>query len=190
MHTCKGALLLHCIRPVVCYSGWLSMQYPTFHLLLHCIRPVVCYSGWLSMQYPTFHLLLHCIRPVVCYSGWLSMQYPTFQLLLHCIRPVVCYSGWLSMRYPTFQLLLLPTCACGAHASVYSCKLVAFWVDTDAGVSTPTERPPPVSELVPTFADRGCHVVSATNPYGRNFGFLDRSHYFFFQVAPHLYSGG
>jgi hypothetical protein len=29
--------------------------------------------------------------------------------------------------------------------------------------------------LVPTFADRGCHVVSVTVPYGRNRGFLDRS---------------
>jgi hypothetical protein len=24
------------------------------------------------------------------------------------------------------------------------------------------------------FADRGCHVVSVTNPYGRILGFLDR----------------
>jgi hypothetical protein len=28
------------------------------------------------------------------------------------------------------------------------------------------------------FADRGCHVVSVTNPYGRILGFLDRSRYF------------
>jgi hypothetical protein len=33
---------------------------------------------------------------------------------------------------------------------------------------------------VPTFADRGCHVVSVTDPYGRILGFLDRSRYFFF----------
>jgi hypothetical protein len=45
-------------------------------------------------------------------------------------------------------------------------------------------------KLVPIFADRGCHVVSVTNPYGRNLGFLDRSRYFFFQVAPQLYSRG
>jgi hypothetical protein len=31
---------------------------------------------------------------------------------------------------------------------------------------------------LPTFADRGCHVVSVTDPYGRILGFLDRSHYF------------
>jgi hypothetical protein len=28
--------------------------------------------------------------------------------------------------------------------------------------------------LVPTFADRGCRVVSATDPYGRILDFLDR----------------
>jgi hypothetical protein len=31
---------------------------------------------------------------------------------------------------------------------------------------------------LPTFADRGCHVVSVTDPYGRILGFLDRSRYF------------
>jgi hypothetical protein len=30
------------------------------------------------------------------------------------------------------------------------------------------------AKLVPTFADRGCRVVSAADPYGRNLGFLDR----------------
>jgi hypothetical protein len=55
----------------------------------------------------------------------------------------------------------------------------------------PTERPPLVSEVSANFfADRRCHVVSVTNPYGRIFGFLDRSRYYFFQVARQLYSRG
>jgi hypothetical protein len=29
------------------------------------------------------------------------------------------------------------------------------------------------TKLVPTFADRGCRVVSATDPHGRILGFLD-----------------
>jgi CBS-domain-containing membrane protein len=41
-----------------------------------------------------------------------------------------------------------------------------------------TERPPLVGEVIANFADRGCHVVSVTDPYGRILGFLDRSHYF------------
>jgi hypothetical protein len=41
--------------------------------------------------------------------------------------------------------------------------------------------------LVPTFAYGRCHVVSVTDPYGRILGFLGRSRYFLFQVAPQLF---
>jgi hypothetical protein len=40
------------------------------------------------------------------------------------------------------------------------------------------------AKVVPAFADRGCHVVSTADPYSRILGFLDRSRYFFFQIAP------
>jgi hypothetical protein len=46
------------------------------------------------------------------------------------------------------------------------------------------------AKLVSTFEDRGCHVVSATDPLGRILGFLNRSRYFSFQVARQLYSRG
>jgi hypothetical protein len=54
----------------------------------------------------------------------------------------------------------------------------------------PTERPPVVGEVSAKFADRGCHVVRVTDPYGRILDFLDRSRYLFFQAAPQLYSRG
>jgi hypothetical protein len=54
----------------------------------------------------------------------------------------------------------------------------------------PTERPPLLGEVVPTFADRGCCVVSATDPPGHIPSFLDWSRCYFFQVAPQLYSRG
>jgi hypothetical protein len=40
------------------------------------------------------------------------------------------------------------------------------------------------AKLSPTFADRGCRLVSSTDPYGRILDFLDRRRYFLFQVAP------
>jgi hypothetical protein len=46
------------------------------------------------------------------------------------------------------------------------------------------------AKFVPTFADRWCYVVSVTVPYGRTLVSLDRNRYFFFKVAPHLYSRG
>jgi hypothetical protein len=53
-----------------------------------------------------------------------------------------------------------------------------------------TERTPPVSEVVPTFTNRGCHMISVTDLHGRILAFLDRSSYYFFQAAPKLYSRG
>jgi hypothetical protein len=53
------------------------------------------------------------------------------------------------------------------------------------------ERLPLVGELSANIEDTGCRVVSATDPYGRILRqILDRSRYFFFQVAPQLYSRG
>jgi hypothetical protein len=36
------------------------------------------------------------------------------------------------------------------------------------------------SNLVPTFADKGCRVISATDPQGRILAFLDRNRHYFF----------
>jgi hypothetical protein len=41
-----------------------------------------------------------------------------------------------------------------------------------------TEWPPLVGEVIAKFADRGCHVVSVMDPYGRILRFLDKSRYF------------
>jgi hypothetical protein len=40
-------------------------------------------------------------------------------------------------------------------------------------LTIPTERSPLVAKLVPNFPDRGCQVVSMTDPYGRILDFLD-----------------
>jgi hypothetical protein len=63
----------------------------------------------------------------------------------------------------------------------------APWHESASELHRPSDRRLSV-KLVPTLADRGCYAVSVTDPYGRIRGFLDRSRYFFFQVAPQLYS--
>jgi hypothetical protein len=47
-----------------------------------------------------------------------------------------------------------------------------------------------LAKLVLTFADRASHIVSVTHPCGLILGCLDRSRYYFFQVAPQMYSRG
>jgi hypothetical protein len=72
----------------------------------------------------------------------------------------------------------------------YTTKKKKPWPQSASELYRPSERRLS-AKLVPTFlADRGCHVVSVTNPYSRIPDFLDRSRYYFFQVAPQLYSRG
>jgi hypothetical protein len=61
----------------------------------------------------------------------------------------------------------------------------ASWSESGSEVYRPSDRRLS-SKLVPTFEDRECHVVSVSDHYGRILGFLDRSRYIFFQVAPQL----
>jgi hypothetical protein len=63
------------------------------------------------------------------------------------------------------------------------------WPESASELYRPSDRRL-LAKLVPTFADRGRHVVSVTDPYGRILGFLDRTRYLFFQAAPQLYSRG
>jgi hypothetical protein len=68
-------------------------------------------------------------------------------------------------------------------------KTLIEWPASASELYRPSDRRSSV-KLVPTFADRGCHDASVTDPFGRILGSLHRSRYFFFQVAPQLYSRG
>jgi hypothetical protein len=54
------------------------------------------------------------------------------------------------------------------------------WLESASELYRPSDHRLSVKWL-PTLADRGCHVVSVTNPYGRILGFLDRRRYFLFK---------
>jgi hypothetical protein len=63
------------------------------------------------------------------------------------------------------------------------------WPESATELNRPSDRSL-FGEASANFSDRGCYVVSVTDPYGSILGFLDRSRYFFFQVVPQLYSRG
>jgi hypothetical protein len=50
-----------------------------------------------------------------------------------------------------------------------------LWPEFASELYQPSDRRLSV-KFVPTFADRGCHVVSVTDPYGLILSFLDRHH--------------
>jgi hypothetical protein len=68
-------------------------------------------------------------------------------------------------------------------------RKITLWPESTSELYRPSGRRLS-AKLLPTFANRGCHMVSVTDPYGHIFGFLDWSCYFFFQIAPQLYSWG
>jgi hypothetical protein len=51
------------------------------------------------------------------------------------------------------------------------------WSESASELYRPSDRCLSAKRL-PTFADKGCHVVSITDAFGRILGFLDRSRYF------------
>jgi hypothetical protein len=51
------------------------------------------------------------------------------------------------------------------------------WSESASELYPPSDRSLSAKWL-PTFSDKGCHVVSVTDPYGRILGFPDRSRYF------------
>jgi hypothetical protein len=48
-----------------------------------------------------------------------------------------------------------------------------LWFESASELYRPSDRRLSV-KLVPAFLDRGCHMISVTDPYGRILGFLDR----------------
>jgi hypothetical protein len=58
------------------------------------------------------------------------------------------------------------------------------WPESASELYRPSDRRLSVLRI------EGVHVVNAMDPHGHILGCLDRSHYYFFQVAPQLYSRG
>jgi hypothetical protein len=79
---------------------------------------------------------------------------------------------------------------CQSNDRIYKKKLKKTpWSESASELYRPSDRH--LSEKwLPTFVDRGCHVVSVTDPYCRILGFSRQEPLLFCQVAPQLYSRG
>jgi hypothetical protein len=100
---------------------------------------------------------------------------------MHTTRYVTAVHPTGSQTHETLIRVTIDISSSGQRFSIGSSLLVNY--------SRPSNRR--LSEkLVPNFGNRRRHVGSVTDPKGRIIDFLDRSRYFFFQVAPQLYSGG
>jgi hypothetical protein len=74
----------------------------------------------------------------------------------------------------SYEQLLWQYCVYSASCTY---KKKTPWSESASEPYRPSDRRLSAKWL-PTFADKGCHVVSVTDPYGRILSFLDRSRYF------------
>jgi hypothetical protein len=61
------------------------------------------------------------------------------------------------------------------YAFIFIMVYYTPWPESASELHGPSDRRLS-AKLVLTFADKECRVVSVTDPYGRNLGFLDRMH--------------
>jgi hypothetical protein len=115
--------------------------------------------------------------------GGASVQLPvilTSALVGGCIP-------WDSSVAPTSEVKIWAISYCGVHG--LRLKTKTPWPESASELYPPSDRRLS-AKLVSTFEDSGSHVIDAADQYDPNLGFLDRSSYLFYQVAPQLYSRG
>jgi hypothetical protein len=157
---------------MLCFQGSCTMQ--TIQEILY-----VCQLMWrrgVQIKFQAFYIRRG--------DNWSAFRSARFAPGTHCMRDSI---GLNDLRPATEAQLLGPE----TFVSVNEVNL--YKLNSVASVRERTNRPTDrcmSAKLVPTFADRGCHVVSLTDPYCRILVFLDRSRYFIFKVAPQLYLRG
>jgi hypothetical protein len=180
------------------------------------VHRVIFIARWLSrwtvlvsmatsgFSFPCFILLADVALKLLPYiKGALPPLHSLFEFGVISKNDVIC-TYWknpqtVSLDWPKKRLLHTSARDKGRKAASTDCawsRIVEFResklnsVELVRERTIPTERSPLVGEVSAYFSNRGCHVVSLTDPYRRNLGFLHRSRYFFFQVAPQFYSRG
>jgi hypothetical protein len=127
-----------------------------------------------------------------------------YPLLLLSYKPANFQKWTMSTLFCCLASIYLFVCLMHFHKSSLSTLLCCFaaWQPFNATkknpmawvreLTIPTVWPPLIGEVsVNFFADKGAsRSQRGGSPYGHNLCFLDRSRYFFFQVAPQLYSRG
>jgi hypothetical protein len=134
--------------------------------------------------------------PVDVYQGFGRKYYFLLQDQMSSNKPTIgqtdlCLSRFLQNFYQTTRCHIQASSSLHSHSpdNVRHYTKTTPWPESASELYRPSDRRLS-AKLVPTLADRGCCVVSVTDPYGRNLRCLDRSNYFSFQVAPQLYSRG
>jgi hypothetical protein len=141
-----------------------------------------------------FYVIQRQVQPVLqCYSTENEYAVPYWNKQLLITKIVIINQIWVTRKQessytPDWMFCTRERCATEERGECNKIKKTP-WPESASELYRPSDRCLS-AKLLPTFEDRGYHVVSVMDPYGRILNFLDRSHYYFFQVVPELYSRG
>jgi hypothetical protein len=159
---------MHILSPVC--VGNIEKDYPDLsniywsHKFFHCLHFYMVLPAAKAQ-----HLSLSSISPYI-----LTSLVSVFDWGISISKP--CLNSAFTLRYNMSLTILFSV---NLLYNLFSRKK-PLWPESMSELYQPSDRR--LSEkLVPTFADRGCHVVSVTDPYGRILGFLDRHPNFSFK---------
>jgi hypothetical protein len=145
---------------------------------------ITVWSVWLNLAFSV--LAISQIHNFSCYNLWGHHQLQEYffsNVFYYCFIPTTCFGpyGPSSGGIYTGQFL----------GAIYATTEQWVWNSSKTKQNKQTPWSESASKLyrssdrrfsakwLPTFADKGRHVVSVTDPYGRILGFLDRNRYFF-----------
>jgi hypothetical protein len=141
-------------------------------------KSVTAWLGWCSGM---------CGKPpLLCLVSRVTLQHTTSRKKVWHITASVNCSAWDHERH---KIRVNQVQEMFAASPFWSRISITLWSESTSELNQPSYCCLS-AKLVPTFADRWCHVVTVADPYGCILGFLDRSGYFVFQVAPQFYSRG
>jgi hypothetical protein len=126
-------------------------------------------------------------------SAWtvrIRMECGSRKVPINILAVSQCQERSLGQYYMQLQSQGRPRCDLTHWHSIYHSELhkEAPWPESASELYRPSDRRLS-AKLVLTFLPiEGCRVVNVTDPYGRILGYLYRSRYFFFQIAPQMYS--
>jgi hypothetical protein len=150
--------------------GRVIISFPSSPCLIYSLSPAACLRC--RRKHSQSSSLVNLTVP---YSSW-SHVTPLESATDQCGSPTIeRHETW---RFPTRK----ETSTYRIHTAQGSGikKKKPPWSESASELYRPSDRRLSAKWL-PTFAVRGCHVVSVTDSYGRILGFIGRSHYFSLQ---------
>jgi hypothetical protein len=172
---------------------WLKRNFLT--TVQECV-PCRDYNLCWTIQVTNVHIVqalqFQRIPPIICISE-------TYHMMMAHQGKNILWLWEMLLKWKTCSSVMIAkndngegflSCKTIAICLVYTVLALMYWVYCDNKKKKKTPWSESASKLyrpsdrsfsakwLPTFVDKGCQVVSVTDPYGRILGFLDRSRYF------------